>query len=819
MIEKSKFLPAAKKRKSFSAVQAQLVYRHAGWILCLMVLLSILAIPLAKKLKLHANFMDLLPAKTQSILDLKDLNSYVGGSTYLIAVLESPSEETARLGAKKLAEHAAAFPEVGYVNNRTDVPVFASRKFLFLSLSGVEKLHADVGQLMDFYRKQANPFYIDLMKEKAPAIDLASYEVEEKISRIGSFSTKGADSSFMQVVLIKPQHPLSDFERSEKLFAKTRASFEDIKKDLDVKQPLSLTLTGPYKVRYDEYRTIAADLQRTGLLSAVLIGLIMLAGFRSFRSLFYIYLPIGIVILLTCAFTYLAIGYLNLISGFLFGILLGMGIDYAIHLRIHLDQSLKTFGNMKAAIEETYAEIGKPIFTSCLTTSAAFFSLAISPFEGFRHFGIISGTGILLSFVVIFYGMPSLMTVIEKYFPSKKTGAGINPQKIKISRRFVHAALAASLLFSVYSVMQIKNIKFDYNFAHLQAKDEGILLAERIYRHFGIELTPAAFMMPGRKAAVDFAQEINRYIRTHPETTLDFAASIMSHVPRQQSEKILLLREIDALIAKREPLLSKLDAETQRKIEGLRGQLKASGMDWQDLPAGMKRQYEGADRKISVVYVFPKGSILDGQVAKSFVKELRSLPLPEGVRLAGEPVIYADILTLLERDTPRSLALSFLIVVFVLFLHFKKPAHVLWVLLPVLLAFLWMIGMAGATQFKFNYLNVAILPSVLGAGIDNGIYIFNCYKEKRQGKFLNAVWNTGKGVILASFTAIAAFTSLIGARHAGMASMGILGFFGFISIFFTSVVVLPGLIQVMESRSLKLSRRSRKALSASPLPI
>lgn len=804
-------------KKSLAAAQAHFVCKYSGWILLVMALVSVMAIPLAKNLRLRANFMDLLPGDTQSIVNLKELNSHVGGSSYLIAVIESSSEETARLGAKKLAERAGKFPEVGYVNNRTDVPVFASRKLLFLNLASVEKLESDIHGFMGHYRRKANPFYIDLLDEKTPSIDLKSYEAEEKVSGIGGFSAKGK-GSYMQVVLIKPQHPLSDFERSEKLFEKTRAAFAEIKKDAGPSASLSMELTGPYKVRYDEYRTITRDLGLTGILSTVLIALIMIAGFRSFRSIFYIYMPIGIVILWTCAFTYLAIGYLNLISGFLFGILLGMGIDYAIHLRIALEENLRAFGNIGLAVEKTYEEIGKPIFASCLTTSAAFFSLAISPFEGFRHFGIISGVGILLSFIVVYYGMPSLTAVVEKYFPSRNTLKSGGPGKLKIPQRLVYGILALSLLFSIYSAVQIRNIKFDYNFANLQAKDEGIKLAQRVYDHFGIELTPAAFMTPGRDQAVAFARQINGYISAHPDTAFDFAASIMSHVPRQQAEKIAVLQKIEAFIAAREPLLSKLDPETRKKIEDLRVQLKAAPMEWQELPKGMKRQYEGEDQKISVVYVFPKKGILDGQVAKNFVKELRTLPLPQGVKLAGEPVIYADILMLLERDTPRSLGLSFLIVILILSLHFKKPGHVFWVLLPVLMAFLWMIGMAGASKFKFNYLNVAILPSVLGAGIDNGIYIFSCYKKKRRGNFLHAIWNTGKGVILSSLTAIAAFASLIWAHHAGMASMGILGFFGFTAIFLTSVVVLPALIQVIELLSaLFFRRRARKPERAESL--
>jgi len=184
------------RKVEFSRLQARFVYRYAGWILAAILLVTLAAVPYAKRLELHANFMELLPAQTPSILALETLNSHVGGSSYLIAVLESPSEETARLAAEKLAAQAGSFPEVGYVNNRTDVPAFKDRKLLFLSLASVKKLYRDVDDIANHYRRNANPFYIDLLNEDAPSLDLDTYEAEEKVSQIGGFSAQGA-SSFM----------------------------------------------------------------------------------------------------------------------------------------------------------------------------------------------------------------------------------------------------------------------------------------------------------------------------------------------------------------------------------------------------------------------------------------------------------------------------------------------------------------------------------------------------------------------------------------------------------------------------------------------
>lgn len=803
------------KKLNFSVPQAQFVYRYAGWILAAILLITFAALPYAKRLKLHANFMDLLPAKTPSIVNMKALNNQVGGSSYLIVVIESPVEETARLAAERFARQVQTFPSVGSVDNRTSFPAFEHRKLLFLTYESIEKLRRNVQDVIDYNRRKNNPFFIELMEEAAPSIDIESLTLEEKVSRIGGFSSKGKDS-FMQAVVIKPRHPMSDFDRSEVLFKEMYDAFDEIKKELASSDPLIMALTGPYKVRYDEYKTIVRDLRVTGTLCIVLIALIMIVGFRSFRSIFYIYVPLGIVMFWTSAFASIAIGYLNLISGLLFAILLGMGIDYAIHLRITLEHHLKESGSLKTAIEKTYAEVGRPILTSCLAASTAFFSMAISSFEGFRHFGIIAGVGILLSFIVVIYGVPSLMVVVERYFPAKnqKSNPGL---KVEIPRGVTGAILSLCILFSIYSFTQIFRIKFDYNFANLQARDEGIKLAERVYNHFGVELTPAAFITLNRARAVELAEQINHYIQTHSETSFDFSASIMSHVPQKQPEKILLLSQIDDLIERRQALISTLDPKMQEQIKNLRSKLKPKTLGVNDLPKGLTQQYEGQGPDVSVVFVFPRECILDGQVAKRFVTELRSLPVARDVTLAGEPVIYADILMLLERDTPRALVLSFFMVILILFMHFKRPAHVFWVLLPVVTAFLWMIGMVSATGFKFNYMNMAILPSVLGAGIDNGIYIYHSYKNKQGQNIFDALRNTGKGVLLASLTAIAAFTSLLFARHAGIASIGKLGFFGFTSCFLTSIIFLPAIIQFFETRRkpLQASRDSLAIVSSS----
>ena len=161
-------------------------------------------------------------------------------------------------------------------------------------------------------------------------------------------------------------------------------------------------------------------------------------------------------------------------------------------------------------------------------------------------------------------------------------------------------------------------------------------------------------------------------------------------------------------------LIEKMDGGLQEKITELDRQLKATPLAFEDLPSGIRQQYEGKDQKISIVFVYPKIRILDGQNAKRFVRELRSLKVPSNVKLAGEPVIYADILGLLERDTPLALGISVIAVFLLVFRHFRRFDHVLWVHAPFVIGVLWMEGMMGAAHSSYNFFNMAIIPSILG---------------------------------------------------------------------------------------------------------
>ena len=95
-------------------------------------------------------------------------------------------------------------------------------------------------------------------------------------------------------------------------------------------------------------------------------------------------------------------------------ILIGLGIDYAIHI-ISLYSERRTIDkDAPTAMEEALVRSGGGIITGALTTAAAFFTLSISVTRGIKEMGIVLGMGIICAMVVTMIGLPAFLAAMER---------------------------------------------------------------------------------------------------------------------------------------------------------------------------------------------------------------------------------------------------------------------------------------------------------------------------------------------------------------------------------------------------------------------
>jgi predicted RND superfamily exporter protein len=157
----------------------------------------------------------------------------------------------------------------------------------------------------------------------------------------------------------------------------------------------------------------------------------------------------------------------------------------------------------------------------------------------------------------------------------------------------------------------------------------------------------------------------------------------------------------------------------------------------------------------------------------------------------------ADILETVERDAPRILAVTLLLVAFTLRVTAGAWTAALLAAFPAVLTALASAGLLSLLGIELNYLNMVVLPILLGIGVDDGMHIVTRLAE---GEALETVWrHTGWNIFGAILTDIFGFGALAFAEHPGLASFGRVALVGLGMNLLICVVLLPAFLATRQA--------------------
>ncbi|MDP3179146.1 MAG: MMPL family transporter [Spirochaetaceae bacterium] len=226
---------------------------------------------------------------------------------------------------------------------------------------------------------------------------------------------------------------------------------------------------GDVAVEADEEKSLGADSFYPSLLAMAVIFVLFVLSMKSLRAILLSLAALAAGILLDLGFAALAVGELNMITSSFGVLLVGLGIDFCIHLATRFDEARDRGLETAAALAESLARIFAPVCVGGLTTATAFYSLLLSGSSAFRQFGLIAGTGIVFCLLTTFALLPALLAA----FPGKSGGA----RKHRRTLTFVtlsklglaagaarYAVLAAAAALVVAAVVSAGGNRFEYDF-------------------------------------------------------------------------------------------------------------------------------------------------------------------------------------------------------------------------------------------------------------------------------------------------------------------------------------------------------------------
>lgn len=165
------------------------------------------------------------------------------------------------------------------------------------------------------------------------------------------------------------------------------------------------------------------------------------------------------------------------------------------------------------------------------------------------------------------------------------------------------------------------------------------------------------------------------------------------------------------------------------------------------------------------------------------------------IMLTGSMVVAHDLAQVVKEDFLLiSLSVGG-ISLLVLLLIYRSVWRVLLMVLPIVLALCFMFGIMNMFNCYFNFINVLVVPVIIGLGVDNGVHLVHRFYE--CGRLVRpVVVDTGRAIFVTNLTSMIGFGSLLFGSYTGIRSMGMLSVLGLGMLLISSLVVLPSVLML-----------------------
>jgi uncharacterized protein len=171
---------------------------------------------------------------------------------------------------------------------------------------------------------------------------------------------------------------------------------------------------------------------------------------------------------------------------------------------------------------------------------------------------------------------------------------------------------------------------------------------------------------------------------------------------------------------------------------------------------------------------------------------------------AGSAILYAKLARIVLGDGRLTLLLTALWILLMHYADFRSVKLALASVIPLGVGLVMTLGIMSILNQQLNFMNIVILPILLGFGVSHGLYLLHRFLEGVSP--VVALRSVGAAVASSTLTAIAGFASLFGASHNGLRSMGLVACLGLFDTLIVSFTVLAAVLQLIHEQRTRANR-------------
>jgi len=585
-----------------------------------------------------------------------------------------------------------------------------------------------------------------------------------------------------------------------------------------------ISFVGPHTMTVGKAGILRHDLLTSFLGSFAMVLALFLLSYRRWVTLLFVGLPLMVGVQLTMGVASLFTGGLNLITVSFAAIIVGLGIDFAIHIyhRYHHERSAGK--GLDEAMEITLMRTGKGVWTGGLTTIAAFLTLLLARIQGIVELGILVASGLFFCLLTISLVLPSFLVWVEKkgyqYTPLREWGLARLIPFLKAHYRTILIILISLAVFGGYMGTKVRIMGGVEGFR--PRKMEGMRALERMQEEFGGEGKGLTVLLGGEDLDQLLQQQeaIAKSLQDKYGEGILFCSHLAQFIPSTNRQEKVLAR-------------LRMGMDYEKAASSLKRALEAEGLNPEVFSRTQEMLKRIAHRETPIppaalvqrLTLTPLAEPIERYVVQAkggykLRQEIRfdparvdPLQLQRAIKrivpqaeCTGLELVALQLQGMVKRDFTLLAPLALSLVLLLLFMHFKRPLWVGMALSPLLAGVAYMLGISALLGMELNPANAVAIPLILGIGIDDGIHIVHRYREGRD--IGEAVRYTGRAVVMTSLTTMVGFGSLSTSHFPALSSLGKLAVIGIGACLLTSLLLLPSLIVAIGEKGGREKRKS-----------
>jgi hypothetical protein len=612
------------------------------------------------------------------------------------------------------------------------------------------------------------------------------------------------------LIITEPVRPATDLSFSKSLMEALEKSISATHSTQD--NGVEVFFTGAHPIAMAEAKTLRFDMQSSFFSSLILVLILFFYAYRRWITLLFAGLPLFGGIQLTMGIASLTLSSLNILTSAFAAILVGLGIDFAVHIYDRYHQERTSGVDIPSAIETTLTQTGQGIWTGATTTILAFVVLFFSRVKGIVELAFLVSAGLLCALLCIYFVLPSFLIWVDRrekpylYQPLKTFRFKNLSSFLEKNPSIAFIGLIGITLFFTFFAFRIE---VERDFRNLRPKENPSLEAlDRMGRAFGGRNLEAITIHEGKELAPLLSKEetsVKIMGRYQKERKIDSFTSLSNLIPSPERQKrvanairesidlervkknfIKTLKENGFEVSGFQPIIQSLEDLRKGNEKIYSPETLIASLDQGPLKKGIDRLLvkKGEAYKIVSHLYYQKGRLSLDQLEKDLL----------GISITGPERVESEILRIVKEDLYLLTPIAFLIVLILVFLHFRKWRTTLFALTPLAMGLIWMVGAMSLFGIRINFVNAVILPMIIGMGIDNGVHLMHRFLERGGKDAGQALRNTGRAIAMCSLTTMLGFGSLVTARYQALSTMGWVTILGMGFCLITSLCFLPTLL-------------------------